>query len=229
MWRCFLLLIILAGCGGGVAEFPGQSYLGVKYVNSPLGECTAPDDDPLIRFDAFDCTTFVETVLANGCECCLTQIRYKNGEVGFLTRNHFIESDWLNNNSDVVQNVSARYAPTAVRRVMIDKGNWFRVVHGVDVDVAPVWVDLEYVPYKYVSGIKIDKPMIVLFVTDNPKFHDTIGTDLAVVHMGLWLPNGTLRHASSEFGAVVDVDMVDYVAQRMKNKQNLGIAVVEIK
>ena len=56
-----------------------------------------------------------------------------------------------------------------------------------------------------------------------------MGTDLAVVHMGLWLPNGVLRHASSEQGAVVDVDMMDYVRQRMKNKQNLGIAVVEIK
>lgn len=229
MWRCFLLLIILAGCGGGVAEFPGQSYLGARYEVSPLGECALPDDDPLIRFDAFDCTTFVETVLADGCECCLTQIRYKDGKVGFLTRNHFVESDWLNNNSDFVQNVSSQYAPTAVRRVFVDKENWFRVAHGLDVDVAPVVVDLEYIPYKYVADVKIDTPVIVLFITDNPKIHDTMGTDLAVVHMGLWLPNGVLRHASSERGAVVDVDMMDYVRQRMKNKQNLGIAVVEIK
>ena len=229
MWRCFLLLIILAGCGGGVAEFPGQSYLGARYEVSPLGECALPDDDPLIRFDAFDCTTFVETVLADGCECCLTQIRYKDGKVGFLTRNHFVESDWLVNNSDVVRNASAQYAPTAVRRVLVDKENWFRVVHGLDVDVAPVVVDLEYIPYKYVADVKIDTPVIVLFITDNPKIHDTMGTDLAVVHMGLWLPNGVLRHASSERGAVVDVDMMDYVRQRMKNKQNLGIAVVEIK
>ena len=229
MWRCFLLLIILAGCGGGVAEFPGQSYLGARYEVSPLGECALPDDDPLIRFDAFDCTTFVETVLADGCECCLTQIRYKNGEIGFLTRNHFVESDWLVNNSDVVRNASAQYAPTAVRRVLVDKENWFRVAHGLDVDVAPVVVDLEYIPYKYVADVKIDTPVIVLFITDNPKIHDTMGTDLAVVHMGLWLPNGVLRHASSERWAVVDVDMMDYVRQRMKNKQNLGIAVVEIK
>ncbi|MBO5946781.1 MAG: DUF1460 domain-containing protein [Alphaproteobacteria bacterium] len=229
MWRLFLLLFILAGCGGDGAEFPGQSYLGTRYENSPLGECNPPDDGPLIRFDAFDCTTFVETVLADGCECCLTEIRYKNGEIGFLSRNHFIESDWLNNNSDFVQNVSSQYAPTAVRRVIIDKANWFRVVHGLDVDVAPVVVDLEYIPYEYFNEIIIQGPVIVLFITDNPKNRDKIGTDLAVVHMGLWLPNGVLRHASSERGMVVDVDMADYVAQRMKNKQNLGIAVVEIK
>lgn len=229
MWRWFLLPFILAGCGGGGASDPGQSYLGVRYEVSPLGEYALPDDDPLIRFDAFDCTTFVETVLADGCECCLTQIRYKDGKVGFLTRNHFIESDWLVNNSDVVRNASAQYAPTAVRRVLVDKENWFRVAHGLDVDVAPVVVDLEYIPYKYVADVKIDTPVIVLFITDNPKFRDTIGTDLAVVHMGFWLPNGILRHASSELGAVVDVDMADYVARLMKNKQNLGIVVVEIK
>ena len=229
MWRFFVVLIGLAGCGADIADYPGQSFLGAPYMASPLGECALPDDDPLIRFDAFDCTTFVETVLADGCECRLTQIRYKDGKVGFLTRNHFIESDWLVNNSDIVRNASAQYAPTAVRRVVIDKANWFRVAHGLDVDVAPVVVDLEYIPYKYVADVKIDTPVIVLFVTDNPKIHDTIGTDLAVVHMGLWLPNGVLRHASSERGAVVDVDMMDYVRQRMKNKQNLGIAVVEIK
>lgn len=227
MWR-LLVAWLLVGCGGD-AIYPGQSYMGAKYVVSPLGEERLPDADPLIRFDAFDCTTFVETVLADGCECCLNQIRYKDGEIGFLTRNHFIESDWLGNNSDVVHNVSARYATTDVRRVKIDKGNWFRVVHGLNVDVAPVVVDLEYIPYKYVADVKIDAPVIVLFITDNPNFRDTIGTDLAVVHMGWWLPNGKLRHASSQQGVVVDVDMQEYVRQRMKNKQNLGIAVVEIK
>ena len=229
MWRLILLPIFLAGCGADVAKFPGQSYLGAKYINSPLGESMPPDDGPLIRFDAFDCTTFVETVLAGGCECCLTQIRYKNGQIDFLLRNHFIESDWLKNNADIVQNVSAEYAPTAVRRVVIDKENWFRVVHGLNVKIQPELIDLEYIPYKYVDKIKIKKPVIVLFVTDNKKFRDTIGTDLAVVHMGFWLPNGMLRHASSEHGMVMDVSMADYVAQRMRNKHNLGIVVVEIK
>ncbi len=229
MWRWVLLILGLAGCGIDATEYPGQSFLGMPYMVSPLGEGALPDDGPLIRYDAFDCTTFVETVLANGDTDCMNQIRYRDGEIGFLTRNHFIECDWLVNNVDFVQNVSAMYAPTDVRHVVIDKAEWFRVVHGIDVDIAPMTVDLEYIPYKYVHLVDIDKPMIVLFVTDKPDFRDKIGTDLAVVHMGFWLPNGMLRHASSNRGAVVDVDMAKYMAQRMKDKTNIGIALVEIK
>ena len=143
--------------------------------------------------------------------------------------NFTITKFFCRNNSDIVQNASAKYAPTDIRRVVIDKANWFKVVHGIDVDVPSVVVDLEYIPYRFVQDVKIDQPMIVLFITDNPNFRDTIGTDLAVVHMGWWLPNGKLRHASSVHGMVVDVDMDAYVRQRMKNKQNLGIALVEIK
>ena len=83
--------------------------------------------------------------------------------------------------------------------------------------------------HKYAENIHVSEPVIVLFITDNQNFRDTIGTDLAVVHMGWLLPNGKLRHASSVHGKVVDVDITDYIAQRMKNKQNLGIALVEAK
>lgn len=198
-------------------------------MQSPLGEGIAPDADPLIRFDAFDCTTFVETVLANGNQKTLNQIRYKNGNVGFLTRNHFIESDWLTNNASRVQNASADYAKTAIRTVVIDKKSWLKKIHNIDANFKPVKIDLEYIPYKFVENIVVDSPVIVLFVTDNPKIRDKIGTDLAVTHMGLLMPNGMLRHASSTSGAVVDVPFREYVIARQKNKNNLGITLVKIK
>ena len=118
-----LLALLLAGCSVGTA---GQSFLGARYISSPLGEGVAPDDDPLIRYDAFDCTTFVETVLADGDLKKLNKIRYKNGEIDFLNRNHFIESDWLMNNADLVQNVSNKYGKTSVRNVRIDKTSWLK-------------------------------------------------------------------------------------------------------
>lgn len=225
----FLLSVLLAGCSLGNTDFPGQSFLGVRYLNSPLGEEIAPDNDPLIRFDAFDCTTFVETVIADNNLKKLNKIRYKNGQVDFLARNHFIETDWLQNNSDVVQNVSNRYGPVQVRSVKIDKKSWFKKVHNIETEFTPQVVDIEYIPYKNAKNILPEKTLVVLFITDKPELRDKIGTDLAVVHMGLLLPNGMLRHASSTQGRVVDVDMDEYIDNRTQDKTNLGITLVEIK
>ena len=100
--RLFLLsFLILAACSFNANhQSVGEKYLGISYCLDPLGEEKLPDIDPLIRFDAFDCVTFVETVLADGNEDKLTKIRYKNAQVSFFNRNHFIESDWLKNNAD---------------------------------------------------------------------------------------------------------------------------------
>ncbi len=47
-------------------EAISELFLGVPYKLGALGEGPGGefDRDPLIRFDAFDCTTFVETVMA---------------------------------------------------------------------------------------------------------------------------------------------------------------------
>lgn len=224
-----ILLLLLAGCVMAKPCATGFEFVGVKYQNSPLGEAILPDADPLIRFDAFDCTTFVETVLANSNVGKLNHIRYRDGKVGFLTRNHFIESDWLQNNADLVENVSADFAPTKIHTVQIDKANWFKVVHGIDAYFDVQIVDIEYIPYEFVSDIRVDEMHVVLFVADNSKKRDKIGTDLAVVHMGLLLPNGVLRHASSVKKMVVDVDFIEYTDGLRQNADNLGVAVVKIK
>jgi hypothetical protein len=88
-------------------EAVSQLFLSTPYKRSPLGEGAEGvfDRDPLIRFDAFDCTTFVETVLALSLESdldsgmrILQKIRYKDGKIDYLTRNHFTELDWVPNN-----------------------------------------------------------------------------------------------------------------------------------
>lgn len=227
MKRAILFVtLVLAGCG--VARQIGDEYMGAKYVNDPLGEGRAPDTDPLIRSDAFDCTTFVETVLAHGDVDTLNQIRYKNGEIDFINRNHFIETEWLPNNSDIVRNVSAQYGQTALRHVVINRAAWLRRVHNIDSDAAVVETDIEYIPYDNITTLETNRPMVVLFIVGNTGKSDIIGTDLAVVHMGFLMPNGMLRHASSTAGRVVDVPMSEYIAARRQNKNNLGIALLEI-
>ena len=225
---CFCF--VLFACSQSAPQYIGKQYLGAKYANDPLGEEIAPDSDPLIRFDAFDCTTFVETALANGDKDLLTNIRYKDGKIGFLTRNHFIETDWIENNSSIVKNVNYKYIINpAARNVTIDKQKWFKQVHNLDTNIPKKTVKISYIPYSDVDNIKTSKPLIVLFIIDNPKIIDKIGSDLAVAHMGFLLPNGMLRHASSQYGRVIDVDFQEYVHERAKNKTDLGITLLEIR
>jgi hypothetical protein len=81
---------------------------GKPYELGPLGEGPgSPHPNPLYRLDAFDCTTYVETVMANlrcygkNAECLektMAEIRYRSGKPGFEERNHVPELDWLPNN-----------------------------------------------------------------------------------------------------------------------------------
>lgn len=223
-----LLLLTCFACSQ--THYIGEEYLGQPYILDPLGEESAPDMDPLIRFDAFDCTTFVETALADGDVNKLTKIRYKDGKVSFINRNHFIETEWLPNNADLVENISSKFGKTAIRRVTIKRAKWMKRVHNI-IDTTPdKTVDLEYIPYENFNKIRTDKPLIVLFVlTGNPKFIRKTGTELAVHHMGFLLPNGMLRHASSSGGGVIDVSFDEYVAKRKKMPNNIGIVLLEIK
>ena len=226
LWLCILLL---AGCAGAPGIPSGQDYMGAKYIRDPLGEANSPDTDPLIRFDAFDCTTFVETVLSGGDVSNLNQIRYKDGKIDFLNRNHFIESDWLTNNANRVENASHQYGKTKTRKLTIDKAKWLKKVHKIDADFAPWPVSLEYIPYRNLVQPDNTETMIVLFISANSGSVDTIGTELAVTHMGLLLPGGTtLRHASSAAGHVVDADFMKY-SERRRQMGEMGVALIKIK
>ena len=81
-----------------------DAFVGAPYQLSPLGEGpgASPDSDPLVRFDAFDCTTFVETALSLALASDLAEarrlmqlIRYRQGRVDYLARRHFPEAEWI--------------------------------------------------------------------------------------------------------------------------------------
>jgi hypothetical protein len=76
-----------------------KKFLGIVYKEKTLSQ---PSTEKLIiRFDAFDCFTYLDTVEAMRLSTSfddfkkkLVSIRYKDGKVGYLTRNHFF-TDWI--------------------------------------------------------------------------------------------------------------------------------------
>ncbi len=91
-------------------EIVSRSFLDLPYGDGgPLGEGAHGryDQDPLYRFDTFDCTTFVETVISlalsqevSDFEESMNKIRYENGEIDYLKRNHFPSLQWIPYNVD---------------------------------------------------------------------------------------------------------------------------------
>ena len=88
-----------------------KKMLGVPYVAGTLDE--NEKEQLVVRLDALDCTTFVETVLAfsmadkrgerdwKGFKKALTDIRYRDGLLnGYASRLHYF-SDWIRNNEQM--------------------------------------------------------------------------------------------------------------------------------
>ena len=85
-----------------------STFLNLPYGNTgPLGEGEGSkyDQDPLYRFETFDCTTFVETNVSlalshhlSEFENHMNEIRYENSQVDYLKRNHFPSLQWIPNN-----------------------------------------------------------------------------------------------------------------------------------
>lgn len=126
-------------------EYISEVWLNKPYLLFPLGEGElAPfDQHPLYRTDAFDCETFVDTVIAvtlsnnlDEFKQKINQIRYKNGEVSFIKRNHFTALDWNRNNQqqgfivDITPSIKHVHTPIyLIAKTHINKANWYQHLH----------------------------------------------------------------------------------------------------
>jgi hypothetical protein len=124
-------------------DFFSAAFLDKPYLLGALGEGAKGQFDqfPLYRPDAFDCETYVDTVVAlalasnlKGFQQCINQIRYKEGNVSFIDRNHFASLDWNGNNQkqgitkDITLTIKdQQQKPIAeMASALINKPNWYQ-------------------------------------------------------------------------------------------------------
>lgn len=118
-------------------------FLGRPYLLGALGEGMTGryDQYPLYRMDAFDCQTFVETVLALSLahdvaafKHIMNVIRYQDGQVSFLKRHHFTDLDWnaTNQHNGFLKDVTLsihnqdQQAVAKIATAVINKPAWYQ-------------------------------------------------------------------------------------------------------
>jgi hypothetical protein len=120
------------------------------------------DRDPMYCLERGDCVVFTEQAYAMALSqnwetffSLLQRIRYKDGEVSLMTRNHFVLADWNENNSwllrDITEEVAHEKAATVVEE--IDREAFFQRNFRIDTGLPVQNYSAKYVPADYISEI----------------------------------------------------------------------------
>jgi len=250
----FLFVFIACLIGGGISfvfssdqtiSSVSSSYLDRPYQLGALGEGESGlfDKDPLYREDVFDCMTFVETVLAHSVQSkysvqdVLQKIRYKDGEISFKTRNHFISIDWIPNNMWLLRDITRDVFGNDIlyTSTIVDKTKFFKKVYDTEFDFN---LEKSCVSYYLIDHLtlddiqKIPHESVLMIVRPNWNLSDKIGTNLDVSHLGFVIHRDEkvyFRHASTDVKKVVDVDLYEYLSQYKGHSIVKGISIYHMR
>lgn len=132
-------------------EYFSRLFLGRRYADDPVGDGrnSAFDKRPMVRLDAFDCQTYVETVLALSSAHSvrefreeLIRLRYREARVDFAHRNHYLTLQWIPANlgnwrlRDITAGVAGEWPCESITR-RLDMERWFATldakrIHGAE-------------------------------------------------------------------------------------------------
>lgn len=250
-------------------------FLDKPYALGALGEGINAryDQEPRYRADAFDCDTYVTTTLAlalaeneHNFKQCMSKVRYKQGLVRFINRNHFMSIDWNINNQQqgFIKDITESFhdqnnKPIAkIASAFIDKPSWYQhfTANTIRLNLADDNEKIKRLAELKTKGSSLEKrnaqiaylPLTTLFnlkkepnqylfeqipnasiieiVRPNWNLREKIGTNLNVSHLGFaFWHNGTLyfRQASSEYGKIVQIPLIDYLRKTLASPTIKGI------
>jgi hypothetical protein len=184
-----------------------RRFLGLPYVaNSLIGGVDVPEQ-LVIRLDAFDCVTYLETILAlalaknaDQFEANLLRIRYQNREVEWARRNHYMVDWWRNNEREgLIKNLTKGKGAVAKTREL-------NVIAGLP----HRRVNFHAFPKRPLRQLK------KLIRTGDFVFFGTTKKNLDVFHSGILILQGEnilLRHATRKVGAVIEQKLTDFLKE----------------
>jgi hypothetical protein len=187
-----------------VDAFSAQ-FMDCPYVTNSLVGSPALPEQLVIKLDGFDCVTYMETVLALALSETeaqfkenLIRIRYKNGEVEWQKRNHYMVDWWRNNEK---QGLMLNLTRGSQAR---DKTRELNLVKGLPTRR----VTFRVFPKKNIRLVekRIKTGDFVCFGSTKK--------NLDVFHTGILIRRDDkilLRHASRTAGKVIDQDLQDFL------------------
>jgi len=184
-----------------------KSFLGRPYAEGLLGGGPDLPEEVRIGFTAFDCVTYMETVLALALVTkreefvdTIRRIRYQDGKIDWFHRNHYM-IDWLRNNerAGFVKSLSAGH-------LTVEKTCTLSIINGLPARTTT----FPYFPAHALPNVagNIETGDFVLFVSTRET--------LDVFHTGLLVYGNRkllLRHATRTAGAVIEQELVEFMRQ----------------
>jgi hypothetical protein len=129
-----------------LGEFPFETY----------------DPQPMYSLTKSDCLVFTEHTYAMALTSdwpsfmkLLQRIRYYDGQIGVVTRNHFTESDWIKSNAWLVRDITSEIAQDAGVKFAekIDRAKFLKGRYKLDVDIPVEEHHDLYLPYTEIDRI----------------------------------------------------------------------------
>lgn len=181
------------------------------YVSDPMGEGQLPDADPFARYDAYDCLTFAEEVLAltlAGDPAHAAEVRdalrYEPGPRDYVHRRHFMELQWIPGvvGAGWLRDTTTEYGRTVALDKDVTAATWKgwsarkKFAH-TDAELPVGHMHLDVLPLDEAARVASDiRPgsLVLTVRVDKP------GVPLWITHVSLVVPDGdggtTLRHAT---------------------------------
>ncbi|MCX7716998.1 MAG: DUF1460 domain-containing protein [Candidatus Sumerlaeaceae bacterium] len=203
-----------------------RKNLGQPYNMYLLGEFPYElyDPQPLFDLSHGDCVVFSEHIYAMALSrnwkeffANLLRLRYKDGQIGLTTRNHYTEADWNKNNSWLIRDVTSELGATTVStyREKIDRASFFGKF-GIGKEFKVEMLEDTYIPAEAVPGVlaKLEDGDFVNVVRG-------IGDGVWVGHVGLigHGPDGTVNFIHSVSPKSVEQPLLEYLETNVRKNR----------
>lgn len=186
-----------------ISEF----FLGRSYIEGSLGGGPELPEEFRVSLGAFDCVTYIETVLALASARTIDEfidtirrIRYEDGEISWFRRNHYMV-DWSRNNEErgFIRKITA--GPNIEEKTCM-----LSLIAGLPVRTTT----FQFLPTKYRADVAslVERGDLILFVSTRET--------LDVFHAGVLIArDGSLfvRHAGRTAGQVIEQDLDEFIRQ----------------